>query len=103
MVQSFFQQNAKTNVGKTLFKLLTKNFRKNHKYHKIFNKSNLKVSCSCVDNTTKVANYHKKHVASKKDQANQNLCNCRNDGNYSLGNKCLTSKIVYSTGTISDI
>ena len=51
---------------------------------------------------TKVVNYHNKHVASKKDQANQILYNCQNHNNYSLDNKCLTSKIVYSTEIITD-
>ena len=51
---------------------------------------------------SKVVNYHNKHVASKKDQANQILYNCQNHNNYSLDNKCLTSKIVYSTEIITD-
>ena len=54
MVQSSFPQNAKINVGKTFFKLLTKKCRKNHKHHKIFNKSNMKVNCSCTDNMKKI-------------------------------------------------
>ena len=45
-----FSRNVKTNVGKHFFKLLKKHFGKNHKYHKIFNKNNIKVSYSCMDN-----------------------------------------------------
>ena len=44
MAQSSFQQNLKTNVAKYFFKLLKKHFGKSHKYHKIFNKNNKKVS-----------------------------------------------------------
>ena len=98
----FLSRKCKINVGKTFFKLLTKNFRKNNKYHKIFNQSNKKVSCSCIDNMTKLINYHNKHVAPEKDQTNQNLYNCRNHDNYPLDNKCLTSKIGYSTEIITD-
>ena len=47
-------------------------------------------------------NSHNKCVASKKDQANQTLCNCRNPDNCPLDNKCLTSKIVYSAEIITD-
>ena len=69
--------------------------RRNHRYNKIFNKNNMKVSYSCMDNMTKIINYHNKYVASKKDQGNQNFCNCRNPDNCPFDNKCLTSKIVY--------
>ena len=55
-----------------------------------------------MDNMTKIINSHNKYVASKKVQANQNLCNCRNPDNYSLDNECLTSKIVYSAEIITD-
>ena len=72
------------------------------KYHKIFNKNTMKVSYSCMDNMIKIINSHSKYVASKKNQANQNLCNCRNSDNCPLGNKYLTSKIVCSTERTSN-
>ena len=50
----------------------------------------------------KIINSHNKHVACKKDQANQNLCNCLNHENYTLDNKCLTSKTVYCTEIITN-
>ena len=49
-----FRRNVKTNVGKHFFKLLKKHFGKNHKYHKIFNKNNINVSYSCMDNIKKL-------------------------------------------------
>ena len=55
-----------------------------------------------MDNMKKIINSHNKYVASKKDQVNQNLCNCRNPDNCPLDNKCLTSKIVYSAEIITD-
>ena len=55
-----------------------------------------------MDNMKKIINPHNKYVASKKDQANQNLCNCRNLDNCSLGNKCQTSKKVYSAEIITN-
>ena len=54
-----FSKNVKTNVGKHFFKLLKKHFRKNHEYHKIFNKNNIKFSYSCMYNMTKFINSHK--------------------------------------------
>ena len=67
-----FNRNLKTNVAKHFFKLPNKHFRKNHEY-KIFNKINIKVSCSCMDNMKKDINSHNKYVASKKGELNQNL------------------------------
>ena len=55
-----------------------------------------------MDNMTKLINSHNKYVTSKKDQANQNLCNCRNSAKCPPDNKCLTSKIVYSAEIITD-
>ena len=49
-----FSRNVKMNAGKHFFTLLKKHFGKNHKYHKIFNKNNVKVSYSCMDNMKKV-------------------------------------------------
>ena len=55
-----------------------------------------------MDNMAEVINYHNKHVASKKDQGNRNLCSRQNHDNYPLENKCVTFKIVYSTKIITD-
>ena len=51
---------------------------------------------------TKIIISHNKYVASKKNQENQNLCNCRNSDNCLFDNKCLTSKTVYSANIITD-
>ena len=55
-----------------------------------------------MDNIKKIINSHSKYVASKKDQVNQNLWNCRNPDNCPLDNKCLTSKINHSAEIITD-
>ena len=56
-----------------------------------------------MENMTKIINSHNKSLASKKDQANKNLCNCRNSDNWQHNNKCIiTSKIVYSADMITE-
>ena len=42
--------NVETNIGKTFLKLIDKHFPKTNKFHKIFNKNNVKVSYSCLPN-----------------------------------------------------
>ena len=49
-----FSRNVKTNIGKHFFKLLKKHFGKNHKYHEIFNKNNIKINYCCMDNIKKL-------------------------------------------------
>ena len=39
--------HVKTTIGKILLSLLKKHFPKKNKLHKIFNKNNVKISCSC--------------------------------------------------------
>ena len=84
------------------FKLLKKYFGKNHKYNKIFNKNKMEISYSYMDKVTKNTNSHNKYIASRKDQANQNLSNWQNPNNCPFDNKCLTSKIFYSAEIITN-
>ena len=44
-----FSSNAETNVARKFLKLVKKHFSK-HRYNKVFNKNNIKVSYSCMDN-----------------------------------------------------
>ena len=45
-----FSENVATNIGKEFFSLLSKHFPPNNRYHKIFNKQNVKLSYSCMPN-----------------------------------------------------
>ena len=58
MVQSTFSSNVETNVAREFLKLVKKNLSK-YRYHKIFNKNDIEVSYSCMDNTEKLV---KKHI-----------------------------------------
>ena len=55
-----FSKNVKTNIVKQFLHLLGKYFSRNHKYHKIFNRNNVKVSYSCMDNMRNIISSHKK-------------------------------------------
>ena len=47
-----FSHNVKTKVGKSFFRLLDKHFTKSHSLYKIFNRNNVKVSYSCMNNVS---------------------------------------------------
>ena len=55
-----FSKNVKTNVGKTVIKLVWKHFPKEHMFHKIFNKNTIKVSYSCMPNIGTIISGHNK-------------------------------------------
>ena len=42
--------------------LLDKHFGGNHKYHKIFNRNNAKISYNCIDNIKNIVNSHRKNI-----------------------------------------
>ena len=53
-----FSENVKTNIAKQFLHLLDKHFGRNHKYHKIFNRNNVKISVSCMDNVKNIISSH---------------------------------------------
>ena len=94
-----FSSNVKTNVARKILKLVKKDIRK-HRYHKIFNKNNIKVSYSCMDNIEKLVKKHKNNFLRKND-TNKRSCNCRANNACPLDGKCSSSNIFYSAGNIS--
>lgn len=91
-----YSKNVKSNIGKQFLKLVNKHFDKNHKYHKIFNKNNVKISYSCMDSMKKILNAHNKKISSTNNDETARTCNCKNKNTCPLEGKCLSANIVYS-------
>ena len=53
-----FSSNVKTNIGKVFLRLLYKDFPKHHKYYKLLNRNNVKISYSCIQNMARVIQNH---------------------------------------------
>ena len=87
--------NVKTNVAKRFLAIVSKNFPKNHKFRKIFNRNTIKVSYSCLPNMSRIISTHNKKVLSKPPPTTDQTCNCRNKRNCPLKGKCLQSNIIY--------
>ena len=49
-----FNDNASTNVAKTILRLIDKHFPRSHKLNKIFNRNTVKVSYSCTENMANI-------------------------------------------------
>jgi len=98
-----FSSNVKTNIGKVFLKLVSKHFPRQHKYHTLFNKNNIKVSYSCMENMGAIISKHNKKILSNNDNndSNDKLCNCRSQRNCPLDNKCLTTSLIYNAQVTS--
>ena len=99
-----YSQNVKTNVGKRFLSLINKHFGNGHKYHKIFNKNNVKVSYSCMDNMKKIIDSHNKKVLKSNCQNNrrEKSCNCRSKPSCPLSQNCLVKGTVYKATVTTD-
>ena len=50
--------NVKTNIGRILLCFIGKHFPRHHKYRKLFNRNNAKISYSCMPNMASVIQNH---------------------------------------------
>ena len=95
--------NIQTNIGREFLNLVDKHFPKNHRYNKIFNKNNIKVSYSCTDNLqTIIKKHNQKILETSKKPFTENNCNCRKKNDCPLKNNCLTSSVVYNANVTTE-
>ena len=91
-----FSLNVETNIGKSFFKTLRKNFPKTNPLSKIFNKNTVKISYSCTRNVKFIISSHKK----------QNLSNmsaiAETNTTVLIHNKCLTPQMLYQADVTND-
>ena len=65
-----YSLNVRTNVAKIFLDLIDKCFSKGHKFHKLFNRNNLKVSYSCLPSIKKIITSHNKNIPRTVDFPN---------------------------------
>ena len=70
-----FSKNVSTNISRKFLNLLDNHFPMDSKLHKIFNRNNVKMSYSCMDNMTNIINTHKL-VLNTGEKQKEDLCNC---------------------------
>ena len=59
----------------------------NHRLHKIFNLSTIKLSCSCMSNVSSYIKQHNRNILSSSPNCEERSCNCRNKKHET--NSCL--------------
>ena len=90
-----YSMNAATNVGRYFLNLVNKHFPPHHKFSKIFNRNNMKISYSCMPNMKSRINIHNKTVTKAQPSAQARTCNCINKSKCPLNNKCLSNTVLY--------
>ena len=99
-----YSQSVKSNVGKIFLKLVRSHFPKTHRFHKIFNKNNVKVSYSCMNNMTQIIKSHNSKILNNNNIINENPgCNCRRKAECPLDNQCLSRSLVYKASVIPTV
>ena len=86
--------SVKTNVGLIFLKLIKKHFPKGNCLNKVFNRSTIKVSYSCMGNISSILSSHNKNILDPVSNTKYG-CNCRSKESFPLQNKCLTPKILH--------
>ena len=90
-----YSVNVKTNIGKTFLKLIDKHFPKTNRYHKIFNRNNVKVSYSCLPIFTNMIKAHNNRILSEEKTQDQTKCNCRQKDACPLDRNCLDKELIH--------
>ena len=68
--------NVKTNVGKIFMRLVDKHFPRHHKYYKLFNRNNIKLTYSCIPNMNNVIWKHDSKIMKNPAPSTTKTCNC---------------------------
>ncbi len=95
-----FSKSVKTNIGKTFLKLINKHSNKDHKFHKLFNKNNIKVSYNCTDNMGTIISKHNEKVINNTTNTNPSsskTCSCQKKDKCLLNNN--TNNLLVTANT----
>ena len=97
-----FSKNVVTKIGRYFVNLLDKHFPQDHKFHKIFNKKNIKVSYSCMLNIKSAINSHNRKILHSPVNNQSRTCNCINKTDCPLKEKCLSENALYQADISSE-
>ncbi|GAB1601832.1 hypothetical protein Ahia01_000461700 [Argonauta hians] len=91
-----YNETVDFKIGREFLKLVTQHFPPSHKFHRIFNKYNVKLSYACLPNLASIIATHNKKILKGNTQLNNmRLCNCPNSSACPVNQKCLTKNVVY--------
>ena len=91
-----YSVNVKTNVGKLFMRLIDKHFPRHHKFHKLFNRNNAKLSYSCMPSKKNVIQKQNSKIMEDPKPTNKKTCSCRQKSDCPLNQNCLSECLVYN-------
>ena len=97
-----FSQHVKTNIGKEFLKILDKNFPKQHKFHKLFNRNTVKISYCCMENMATIIQRHNSKVLKHTSENDAKICNCRNTCPMNGNGDCRKENVIYKASITSE-
>ena len=80
---------------KTFLKLIVKHFPKTNKFHKIFNRNNVKVSYRCLPNFANMLKSRNSRILSEEKTQEQPKCNWGQKDTCPLEGHCLDKELIY--------
>ena len=84
-----YSSSVKTNIGRKFIDLVSTHFPKHHRYHKLFNKNNMKLSYRTMPNMENIITKHNRKLLSTMESIdNERACNCRNKVTCLLRGNC---------------
>ena len=99
-----FNLKTKTKIGKLFLNLLDKHFPSHNKLQKLFNRTTVRISYSCMPNMNSYTYMHNHEVLNDKpNEMGINNCNCCNEDTCPLPNSCQPKCIVYQANIDCDI
>ena len=99
-----FNLKTRTKISKSFLNLLDRDFPPHNQLYRLFNRTNVKISYSCIPNMNSYTYMHNQKVLN--DKANEtgiNNCNCRNKDTCLLPNSCQTKFLIYQVNIDCDI
>ena len=90
-----YSRIVSTNIGKSFLQLISKHFPPGHKFRKLFNRNNIKISYACRPNVGSIINAHNRKILGEKTPLTLGQCNCINKDTCPLNGHCLTTNALY--------
>ena len=80
--------------------LVDQHFPPHHKYYKLFNRNNIRLSYSCMPNMNNVIRKHNSEIMKNPAPSTTKTCNCRRKADCPMDGNCLLYAL--STNDIVD-
>lgn len=93
-----FCKSVRTNIGRKFIGLIKRHFNEQNPLKRLFNKNNMRVSYSCVDNMERIIKKHNAKILNEGKEIKEESCNCKRKDECPFqkqGESCQATNVVY--------